>query len=288
MPATEPIFIASCWLTAGAAAPLSSDERSPERFVDRVRAASDAGFRGFGLLHADLVAIRDTIGFEEMRAILDEFAMEVLELEMLTDWYTAGSERLRSDQMRTDLLDGAARLGARHIKAGADYRVDPVPFEVLVPEFKLLAKQAEDSGTRISIEPIAFANVRTPADGVRLVEAADHPAAALTLDIWHPARLGLSMDVIRDVPVELIASVELNDGDAQIEGTLIKDTINCRRLPGEGVFDLTGFIQSLWAIGYQGPWGLEVISRYMRALPMPEAIEKAMASGRHALETAQQ
>ena len=48
-------LLATCWTTAGDAAPLRGDERSPLPLRERVEAAAAAGFRGIGLLHIDLV-----------------------------------------------------------------------------------------------------------------------------------------------------------------------------------------------------------------------------------------
>jgi sugar phosphate isomerase/epimerase len=33
-----------------------------------------------------------------------------------------------------------------------------------------------------------------------------------------------------------------------------------RRLPGDGDFDIAGFVDAVRATGFQGPWGVEVLS----------------------------
>lgn len=60
------------------------------------------------------------------------------------------------------------------------------------------------------------------------------------------------------MPLPYIVGVELNDADAEPVGTLFDDTVNRRRLCGEGAFDLVGIIAALRAAGWDGPWGVEI------------------------------
>jgi sugar phosphate isomerase/epimerase len=164
----------------------------------------------------------------------------------------------------------------RHVKAGGDFSGSPWPVEAMVAEFRTLCEQAADAGTRLGIEPIAFANIRTPADALRLVEDAGHPAGGMVLDVWHLGRLGLPMSVVQDVPVEAIVTTELDDAVDEVVGTLLEDTLNERRLPGEGTLDVVGFIRAVRATGYTGPWGLEIISHEHRAKPMAQGVHDAV------------
>lgn len=260
--------------------PLSADERSEESIEHRVRVAAEAGFTGFGLLHADLVSVRDSMGYAEFGQLLADSPIEYLELEMLVDWFADGAARETSDGVRSDLIEAARHLPVRHLKAGGDFSGSPWPFDTMVAEFRTLCEQAADVGIRVGIEPIAFADIRTPADGMRLVDAAGHPAGGVVLDVWHLGRLGLPVDTVRDVPVEAIVSTELDDAAEAVVGTLLEDTINERLLPGEGVFDVVGFIRAIRATGYDGPWGLEVISRSQRAKPVEQAVREAVDAAR--------
>ena len=274
----DPLLVATCWITAGAAAVMTHDERSPEAFDQRVRAAAEAGFRGFGLLHADLVELRSTIGYDGIRDVLTANGLEVLELEMLVEWFGEGPRRASSDLVRADLLEAAAELGARHIKLGGDYTDDPPPWPTMVREMRVLAAQAADAGTRLAFEPMPFANVKTPKEGLRLIEDVGAPNNGLLLDVWHLGRADVPMASLRDIPVELITHVELDDAVTEIVGTLLEDTWNERRLPGGGQLDVSGFVSSLASIGYAGTWGVEVLSRELRALPMIDAVRAAYDS----------
>jgi sugar phosphate isomerase/epimerase len=84
---------------------------------------------------------------------------------------------------------------------------------------------------------------------------------------------------VRDaLTAEIVFGVELDDAAADVVGTLFDDTTNERLLCGEGTFDLTGLVRALTAIGYVGPWGVEIISTAQRARPLLEAVGVAHES----------
>jgi sugar phosphate isomerase/epimerase len=55
----------------------------------------------------------------------------------------------------------------------------------------------------------------------------------------------------------------------------VDETINHRRLPGEGEFDVAGYVDVCRDMGYPGPWGVEVLSEELRNLPMEEIFKRA-------------
>ena len=133
------------------------------------------------------------MGYPALRALLDEHGITVVEVEMLNDWCTTGEERRASDTVRQDLLDAAAALRARHIKAGGHIgAAHPVPWEVIVTEFAKLGRQAADRGTRVAFEPMPFTDIPDLATGRRLVDQAGEPACGLMIDLWHVNRAGTS------------------------------------------------------------------------------------------------
>jgi len=97
-------LIASYWTIAGDVYPMAPNEISPFPFEKRVEVAARAGYRGLGLLHADLMAVSNRLGLSEMRRILDANGMHHVELELLSDWYAQGRARAASDMVRKDLL----------------------------------------------------------------------------------------------------------------------------------------------------------------------------------------
>jgi sugar phosphate isomerase/epimerase len=81
-------------------------------------------------------------------------------------------------------------------------------------------------------------------------------------------KLKIPCHELRWIPSQYITSVELNDGTFECSWCLHEDTINHRRLCGEGEFDLRAFIAAIQAAGYRGPWGIEVLSEELRTWPL--------------------
>ena len=97
---TEDRLLATCWSSAGDAASDRADLRSPLPLRERIEAASAAGFRGFGLLSADLPAAEEEYGFSGIRTMLDDNGIVDLELEGIPYWWDDGPRREESDRIR--------------------------------------------------------------------------------------------------------------------------------------------------------------------------------------------
>ena len=54
----------------------------------------------------------------------------------------------------------------------------------------------------------------------------------------------------------------------EVVGTLFEDTVERRLLCGEGSFDLRGLVAVLRDKGFDGPWGVEILSSSFRQLPV--------------------
>jgi sugar phosphate isomerase/epimerase len=279
-------LLATCWTTAGNAAPLRGDERSPLPLRERVEAAAAAGFRGVGLKDVDLRVAEREHGMAGIRSLLDDNGLVHLELELLTDWWADGPPRQRSDVARRELLEAAGALGARHVKVAPDVSGEPWDHDRWVAEFATLSEDARQAGTRVGLEFLPWSNIRTVHDGLRLVREAGHDAGGLIIDVWHTERAGTPPAEVAAVPLRHIVGVELSDADAGQVGTLFEDTANRRRLCGEGAFDLQGCIRALRAAGWAGPWGVEILSEAFRGLPVREAAAAAFATAEAQLELA--
>lgn len=286
LPAHPDELLATCWTSAGDAASDRQDLRSPLTLRERVEAASSAGFRGFGLLSDDLPAAVAEYGLTGVRAMLADNGIVHLELEGVPYWWDDGARRQESDRIRHALLDAAEALGARHIKVTPDGDDGPWDRGHWAAKFAELAAQAHDVGARLGIEFFPWSNVKTLQDGLRLVEDAGHAAGGVIIDTWHIARAHTPIADLASVPLHRIVGVELNDADEHVVGTLFADTVHRRRYCGEGVFDLSAMITSLRATGWNGPWGVEILSEEHRSQPVEEALHRAAATARSALDRA--
>jgi sugar phosphate isomerase/epimerase len=279
-------LLASCWTTAGDAGPLAgvaaetpgASEASPFALRDRIEAAARAGYRGFGVVHADLVRAAEELGHAGLRALLNDNGIVHLELEMLSDWFADGDRRSRSDRVRDDLLAAAEALGARHIKVGGEVGGVDWPLEPLIEDFRRLCERAASVGTRIALEPMPFGQIRDLRIATDIIDRAGHPAGGLVLDTWHMLRGGVDLAEIAALPKRYLFAVELDDADATPVGPPIEDTIERRRLCGEGDLDVVGFIGAVRATGYDGPWGVEILSREHRRRTLQSQVRLSYAT----------
>jgi len=269
-------LLASYWTISGAN-PHTDREYSPYDFKERVERVARAGFRGFGLWHADLEHVQQKYSLREMRRILDDNGMRHVELEFLADWFLDGERKKQSDIRKRKLLEAAEALCAYHVKVG-DFFQETCAMDRLVESFALLCKEAAERGTKIGFELMPFAMIRTLDESLAMVEGAGAPNGGIAFDMWHIAKLRIPYQEIARVPLQYVISVELNDGTLEAPWSLHEDTINHRRLCGDGEFDVKGFVRVLQKIGYAGPWGVEVLSEELRKQPLEQVVPRAFAT----------
>jgi sugar phosphate isomerase/epimerase len=157
-----------------------------------------------------------------------------------------------------------------------------------VAEFARLCEEAAAHDTRIAFEVMPFDNIGSLRGAVRIVDEAGHPAGGLMLDPLHMARgCVATFAEIAALDSRYVTAVELGDALNEIEdGDPVADMMNNRRLPGEGELDVSGFIRAVAATGFAGPWGIEMIARYFRELPLHEQVSSAYEATMAALTRA--
>jgi sugar phosphate isomerase/epimerase len=259
-------LLASYW-TISCGIPHTDREYSPFDFRERVESAARAGFKGFGIWHADLEHVLKTRSFREMKQILDDNGIKHLELEFLTDWFLEGERKKQSEVRWKLLLDAGEALKVHHIKVG-DFFQEKASMPRLIEAFAGLCAEAAERGTKVGFELMPFAMIRTLEDSLKLVEGAGKANGGICLDTWHIVKLNIPFDRLRAIPLQYITSVELNDGTFECSWSLHEDTVNHRRLCGDGEFDVRGFVQAVQDAGYDGPWGIEVLSEELRKWPL--------------------
>lgn len=273
-----PELVASCWTSAGSVAPLDRPETSPVPIADRIEAIAATGWSGFGLAHDDLAAARAALGFPALRDLIDGAGLHYVEVELLTDWWDEGLAAQWRPQFDL-LLEAAETLGARFIKVGTAIGAPLNNLDFLVEPLRRLTAEAALRGTRIALEPMPFSMVGSVPAAADLMRKVDMPGCGLVVDHWHVFRAGTSLENLSaSLTADQIFGVELNDAAREIRGTLFEDTRDNRRLCGQGNQDVTGFIQTLKSLGFNGPWGVEILSNEHRALPVKEALQAAHAT----------
>ena len=266
------------WTTAGPTQPHVGQEWSNFDFADRCAEAAKAGMKGIGIWHADLAHILETRSHEDIKKLLDDNGLRYLELEFIWGFFEdEGTEgRRESDEMKKLLLEGAAALGAHHVKVGNIPGV-PCEREVLIERYaELCADAAEMTDAVIAYEFMPFdVNVDNLDAALAVVEGAGARNGGLVIDTWHMAKLGISPDDLKRIPLEYLTWVELSDGKYEWMEDRIEETTKFRKLPGEGEFDIRGYIRAAQEMGYDDAWGIEVLSDELRAEPIDEMYRHA-------------
>jgi sugar phosphate isomerase/epimerase len=272
-------LLISYFAISGDIFPMGPNEVSPIPFEDRVEAAARAGFVGFGLHPDDVQATKDRIGYAEMRRILEANGIKYLEIEFLTNWFESGAKREKSDILRAQMLETAAELGMRDMKAGPGFDPAPANVPLMVDQFGQLCDEAARYGTDVVLEIMPWSNVRTIETGLAIVSGADRTNGGLLIDIWHMARGNIPYSDIRKIPARFIKAVEIDDAPLKPPvDDVWEDTIHHRELPGEGELDVPAFLREVKAAGYRGVYGTEILSAKHRKFGLDEMARRVFAS----------
>jgi len=145
----------------------------------------------------------------------------------------------------------------------------------LIESFSNLCAEAAGHGTKILFELIVDAMIKTVPEALEMVQGSGARNGGIMIDFWHIAKLGIPYEEVARIPSQYLLGVELNDGTRECPWSLHEDTINHRKLCGEGEFDVKGFVNCLLEAGYSGPWGVELLSDDVRKLSLEEAANRA-------------
>jgi sugar phosphate isomerase/epimerase len=271
-------LLALYWTIAGPADVHVGREWSTFQWRDRCAEAARVGFAGLGLWHADIEHQLESRSLAEMKRIFDDAGLTHLQVEFLADFFVDPGDPLRieSDARRRLLFETAVAFGAHHIKVG---NIPGTPCELgkLTDAFAELCQDAaQHTDALVVYEFMPFdVNVNTLDAALTLVGEAGQPNGGLAIDTWHMAKLGIEPADLSRIPAEYLSWVELSDGQRQNMEDLVDETVNHRRLPGEGEFDIPAYVEACSAAGYGGPWGVEVLSEALRSLPIDQEFERA-------------
>jgi sugar phosphate isomerase/epimerase len=245
---------------------------------DRCAEAAKAGFKGIGLWHADVTHQLETTTLDEMATIFKDAGLKYLEVEFLAEFWVDKGEpaRAESDRLRKQLFETAAAFDAHHIKVG-NIPGTPCELDKLIEAFTELCQDAaKHTDAKVVYEFMPFdVNVNTLDTALELVQGAAEPNGALAIDTWHMGKLGISPADLKRIPPEYLGWVELSDGQYENLPDPIDEVVNRRKLPGEGEFDIPGYVEACQHVGYEGPWGVEVLSEELRNLPIEDEFKRA-------------
>jgi len=258
-------------------------------FRTRLEAAATAGYRGVSLWGRDYQGARDE-GYSDadMVALLRHHGLSVAELDPVWWWTPGGTSFSVPPELdpidvfrfgEADLFRIAELLGARSLNAaevlGGDWSVADA-----AESFAGLCDRAAEHGLLVHLEWLAWSRIADLPTALEVVTLAGRPNGGLNVDTWHCARTGTTAADLMAIPAERVLAVQVDDGPAQAEENLIEATLHNRLVPGEGAFDVAGYLGSLRSIGARAPIGVEVFSDDLHALGATEAARRAAEATR--------
>jgi sugar phosphate isomerase/epimerase len=269
------------WTVSGPVEVHVGREWSYFDWKDRCAHAKRVGFSGLGLWHADLQHQLESSSLDEIKSIFDDAGLRHIELEFLWEWFLDPDDERRkeAEPIRRLLLEAAGKLGAHHIKVG-NIPGTEAPLDQITERFaELCAEAANETDAKIAYEFMPFdVNVHDIDSVLAVVEGAGAKNGGIVIDTWHMSKLDIKPDDLRRIPLEYLTWIELSDGQFEDMEDAIAEVTRFRALPGEGEFDIPGYIAVAQDMGYPGPWGVEVLADSLRNNPIDVIFDRAYES----------
>lgn len=232
--------------------------------TEKLHACAKAGFDGVEIMDSDLTVAYESP--EEIRALCSRLGLSIdmfqpfRDAEAVDDDTFADTLRRAREKFRV-----MNRLGADLMLVCSNAGTATVDDDdVIARQLGELADVAAEYGIRIAYEALAWGRfVNDYRHAWRLVEAADRPNLGTCLDSFHILSRGHDPSAIEDIPGEKIFFLQLADAP-QLDMDVLSWSRHHRLFPGEGSFELTGFLSHVLRAGYQGPLSLEVFNDTFR------------------------
>jgi len=285
-PLTSSDLVASWWTIAGCGPGAHARWSIPQR----AEAAARAGFAGIGLRNDDYTIARESgLSDAAIAAAFRDNGLVLDEIEFVTGWSSDdAAQQERGRGVERDLYALADAVGARQLNVGS---IEPLgslpPVDAVVQRFAGLCERAAAHGLQVALEFMPWTGIPGAALAWEIVRRAAAPNGGVLVDTWHYFRGAADPAQLRAIPVDRIFGVQINDAAREVVGSLRDDSVHRRRLPGEGVFDLTGFVRLVSELGVAAPYAIEVISDEQAALPLDDAARRAFETTAAVLNRAQ-
>jgi 4-hydroxyphenylpyruvate dioxygenase len=232
--------------------------------TQKLHACAEAGFDGVEIMDADLVAAYESP--EEIRALCARLGIRIDMFQPMRDIEgvdpDAFADNLRRAEAKFEVME---RLGADLLLLCSNVGTATIDDDELAArQLGELADRAARRGIRIAYEALAWGRyVSDYRHAWRIVQLADRPNLGVCLDSFHILSLGLDPSGIEQIDADKIFFLQLADAPA-LELDVLSWSRHHRLFPGEGSFDLTGFLSHVLRAGYSGPLSLEVFNDTFR------------------------
>jgi 4-hydroxyphenylpyruvate dioxygenase len=232
--------------------------------AQKLHACAAAGFDGVELFEPDLVAAPESP--EEIRALAARLGLTLDLYQPMRDVEGVTEDVFADVLRRADAKFGLMRrLGMDLVLCCSNVATATIDDDaVSASQLRRLGELAAGYGIRIAYEALAWGRfVDDYRRAWRIVELADHPAVGICLDSFHILSRGHDPAGIEQIPGDRIFYLQLADAPS-LSMDVLSWSRHHRLFPGEGAFDLVGFVDHALRAGYGGPLSLEVFNDTFR------------------------
>ncbi|MFI8607086.1 3-dehydroshikimate dehydratase QuiC [Pseudomonas sp. NPDC077649] len=234
---------------------------------EKLEAIAAAGFDGVEIFENDLLYYDGSPS--EIRKRCADLGLAITLFQPFRDFEGCRRDRLARNLDRAERkFDLMQELGTDLVLVCSNVAADSLGDEdILVDDLRLLAERAGARGLRIGYEALAWGrHVNTYQQVWKLVRQADHPALGVILDSFHTLSLKGDPAAIAEIPGDKIFFVQMADAPL-LAMDVLEWSRHFRCFPGQGEFDLAGFLAPILRTGYRGPLSLEIFNDGFRAAP---------------------
>ncbi|RYX81195.1 sugar phosphate isomerase/epimerase [bacterium] len=265
-------------------------------FAEFAELAAKNGFRGIDFS----IEAAQALGLEEAREVLAKHNVAASAFGIPVEWR-------KDEQTFQTELEGLAEKARFARELGCSRTItwvlpsndDVVTYrETSLRRWAEIARVLGDEGIGFGLEFLGPKQFRPDDskvwfyDVLGALEAVDEVNAragthnvGLLVDCWHWFAGGGTLMDVASIPPEQVTHVHINDAPL---GVALADLVdNERELPGTtGVIDLTGFLETLNRIGYEGPIAVETFWKRPQEAGSEVAAQEAAAAVKKSFEAA--
>ncbi|WP_349616178.1 3-dehydroshikimate dehydratase QuiC [Azotobacter salinestris] len=234
---------------------------------EKLEAIAAAGFDGVEIFENDLLYYGASP--REVRKLAADLGLAITLFQPFRDFEGCRRDRLQRNLDRAERkFDLMQELGTDLVLVCSNVAGDSLgERQILVDDLRLLAERAGARNLRIGYEALAWGrHVNTWQQVWDIVREADHPSLGMILDSFHTLSLKGEPSAIAEVPGEKIFFVQMADAPI-LAMDVLEWSRHFRCFPGQGEFDLPGFLAPILRSGYRGPLSLEIFNDGFRAAP---------------------
>ncbi|MEX5236455.1 bifunctional sugar phosphate isomerase/epimerase/4-hydroxyphenylpyruvate dioxygenase family protein [Kocuria arenosa] len=231
---------------------------------EKMHAAAAAGFDGIEVFEQDLVVSPSSP--EQIRELAGQLGLSLDLYQPFRDADAVGPQQFAANLKRAEakfrLMN---RLGITTLLVCSNVATAEIDDdEVMADQLRQLGELASRYEVRLAYEALAWGKfVNDFEHAQRIVDRADHPNVGTCLDSFHILSRAWDPAPIEDITAEKIFFVQLADAPL-LHMDVLSWSRHHRVFPGEGDFDMVGFMSHLVRAGYDGPVSLEIFNDAFR------------------------